>query len=286
MRKISSFILAVVVCMTALTGCNSAPKDPGPPPSDVINNSGSSAGNSNSNNSSTGNSTSDSINNSTGNGSQSTDSASQSTDSTSQSTDSTPQSTDTSSQSTGSTPQGTSSSPQSTGSVPQSTGSTPQGSSSTQQSSSSIPQNTYSWEVLQNAVSVRIGNFGRKDWYINMYDNAAARTMLGYLSSSEMRFPTYNYDGEHGFVSQSVRGSYTRNDEVTVADVKAGELYLLSGGQLRFYFKDSKGVNINATPIGYYVETDGLADAVVDAYTSNLGDPWGVDVYFNIRKTN
>ena len=117
-----------------------------------------------------------------------------------------------------------------------------------------------------------------------MYDNAAARTMLGYLSSSEMRFPTYNYDGEHGFVSQSVRGSYTRNDEVTVADVKAGELYLLNGGQLRFYFKDSKGVNINATPIGYYVETDGLADAVIDAYTSNLGDYWGVDVYFNIRK--
>ena len=222
MKKLLAFLAAITISTTALTGCNSASKDPGPPPSDVID-PGSSTGNSNSNNSSTGNSTSDSINNSTGNGSQSTD---------------------------------------------------------------STPQDTYSGEVLENAVSVRIGNDGKKDWYINMYDNAAARTMLGYLSSSEMRFPTYNYDGEHGFVSQNVRGSYTRNDEVTIADVKAGELYLLSGGQLRLYFKDIKGVNITATPVGYYVETDGLADAVIDAYTSNLGDYWGVDVYFNIRKTN
>ena len=148
----------------------------------------------------------------------------------------------------------------------------------------SAPQSTNSAEVLQNAVSVRIGNGGKKDWYINMYDNAAARTMLGYLSSSELRFPTYNYDGENGFVSQSVRGSYTRDDEITVEDVKAGELYLFSGGQLRFYFRDCAGVNITATPIGYYVETDGLADAVTAAYTSNLGDTWGVDVYFNITK--
>lgn len=139
-------------------------------------------------------------------------------------------------------------------------------------------------ELLENAVSVRIGNGGRKDWYINMYNNAASQTMLGYLTSSELRFPTYNYDGEHGFVSQSVRGSYTRDDEINVENAKAGELYLLSGGQLRFYFKDSAGVNITATPIGYYVETEGLADAVVDAYTSNLGDTWGVDVYFNITK--
>ena len=139
-------------------------------------------------------------------------------------------------------------------------------------------------EVLENAVSVRIGNGGRKDWYINMYDNAAAQTMLGYLTRSELRFPTYNYDEENGYVSQSVRGSYTRDDEVTVADVKTGELYLFSGGQLRFYFKDCEGVNITATPIGYYVETEGLADAVIDAYTANLGDTWGVDVYFNITK--
>ena len=233
MKKLVTLFTAIILSMTALTGCNSTPKDPGPPPSDVVD-PGSSTENSNTNNN-TVNSTSDSISNSIGNGTQSTNSD-------------------------------------------------PQSSSSTPQSSSSTPQNIYRGEVLENAVSVRIGNFGRKDWYINMYDNAAAQTMLGYLSSSEMRFPTYNYDGEHGFVSQSVRGSYTRNDEITVADVKAGELYLLSGGQLRFYFRDSTGVNITATPIGYYVETDGLADAVIDAYTSNIGDSWGVDVYFNIRK--
>ena len=213
MKKLIAFLAAITIGVTALTGCDSKPDDPGTPPSNVIN-PGSSAGNSNS-------STSDSINNETVGGDHST----------------------------GSTQQGTNSA-----------------------------------EVLQNAVSVRIGNDGKKDWYINMYDNAASRTMLGYLSGSELRFPTYNYDGDNGFVSQSVRGSYTRDDEITVEDVKAGELYLLSGGQLRFYFKDNTGVNINATPIGYYVETDGLADAVINAYTSNLGDSWGVDVYFNITK--
>lgn len=196
MKKIVAFFTAFIVSITALTGCDSKPNDPGTPPSNVID-----PGN---------------INN------------------------------------TGNTGSGT--------------------------------QNSDSGKILENAVSVRIGNGGKKDWYINMYDNAASRTMLGYLSSSEMRFPTYNYDEEHGFVSQSVRGSYTRDDEITVEDVKAGELYLFSGGQLRFYFKDSAGVDITATPIGYYVETDGLADAVTDAYTSNIGDVWNVDVYFNIRK--
>ena len=207
MKKFVILFTAIILSITALTGCNSKPADPGPPPSNVIN-SGSSTGDINSN-------------------------------------------------------------------------SADNGMSGTQ---SSAPQGADSGKILENAVSVRIGNGGKKDWYINMYDNAASRTMLGYLSSSEMRFPTYNYDGEHGFVSQSVRGSYTRDDEITVEDVKAGELYLFSGGQLRFYFKDSAGVNITATPVGYYVETDGLADAVTDAYTSNIGDVWNVDVYFNIRK--
>ena len=196
MKKLATLFTAIILSITALTGCDSKPNDPGTPPSNVID-----PGN---------------INN------------------------------------TGNTGSGT--------------------------------QNPDSGKILENAVSVRIGNGGKKDWYINMYDNAASRTMLGYLSSSEMRFPTYKYDGEHGFVSQSVRGSYTRDDEITVEDVKAGELYLFSGGQLRFYFKDSAGVNITATPVGYYVETDGLADAVTDAYTSNIGDVWHVDVYFNIRK--
>ena len=193
MKKLVTLFTAILLSITALTGCDSKPNDPGTPPSNVIN-----PGNSNN----------------TGSGTQNSDSG----------------------------------------------------------------------KILENAVSVRIGNGGKKDWYINMYDNAASRTMLGYLSSSEMRFPTYNYDGENGFVSQSVRGSYTRDDEITVEDVKAGELYLFSGGQLRFYFKDSAGVDITATRIGYYVETDGLADAVTDAYTSNIGDVWNVDVYFNIRK--
>ena len=64
---------------------------------------------------------------------------------------------------------------------------------------------------------------------------------IEYLSGSALLFPTYTYDDEGGFVAQHVRGNYTRDDEQTIADVKAGELYLFSGGQLRFYFKDIEG---------------------------------------------
>ena len=142
----------------------------------------------------------------------------------------------------------------------------------------------YEGDILENAVSVRIGQGESKDWSINMYNNAAAVTMLDYLSGSPLLFPTYTYEEEQGFVAQNVRGSYTRDDETTVVDVKAGELYLFSGGQLRFYFKDVTGANITATPIGCYTDTEGLADAVMDAYQSNLGDTWGVDVYFVITK--
>lgn len=46
------------------------------------------------------------------------------------------------------------------------------------------------------------------------------------------------------------------------------------------YFKDVAGANVTATPIGYYADTNGLADAVIEAYLSNIGDVWGVDVYF------
>ena len=144
---------------------------------------------------------------------------------------------------------------------------------------------TYDGDVLENAVSVRIGRDGQKDWAVNMYNNDAAATMLGYLSGSPLLFPTYTYEEEEGFVAQSVRGTYTRDDETTIADIKAGELYLFSGGQLRFYFKDVEGANITATPIGYYTNTDGLTDAVIDAYQSNLDDVWNVDVYFQITKT-
>ena len=66
--------------------------------------------------------------------------------------------------------------------------------------------------------------------------------------------------------------------------MKAGELYLFSGGQLRFYFKDVGGANITATPIGCYTDTEGLAEAVKDAYEAELGNVWGVDVYFVITK--
>ena len=139
--------------------------------------------------------------------------------------------------------------------------------------------------VLENAISVRIGRDGRTEWNVNMYDNDAAWTMLGYLSGSGLLFPTYTYDEEGGFVAQSVRGTYSREDETTISDVKAGELYLFNGGQLRFYFKDMEGADITATPVGYYTDTEGLAEAVQGAYEANLGDVWGVDVYFWITKT-
>ena len=142
----------------------------------------------------------------------------------------------------------------------------------------------YEGEILENAVSVRIGQRSQKDWSINMYNNDAAQTMLGYLSGSGLLFPTYTYEEEQGFVAQTVRGSYTRNDEITVSDVKAGELYLFSGGQLRLYFKDAEGVNITATPVGRFAETEGLAEAVKEAYEAELNNPWGVDVYFWITK--
>lgn len=141
-------------------------------------------------------------------------------------------------------------------------------------------------DVLENAVSVQIGKNGEKDWAVNMYNNAAAKTMLDYLSNSQLLFPAYTYDEEEGFVAQSVRGSYTRDDETSITDVKAGELYLFSGGQLRFYFKDMAGANITATPVGYYADTEGLTEAVQDAYESNKGDTWGVEVYFLIKKNS
>lgn len=139
--------------------------------------------------------------------------------------------------------------------------------------------------ILTDAISVRIGRDGTTEWNVDMYNNAAALTMLDYLSGSSLLFPAYTYDEEGGFVAQSVRGNYTRDDEQTMADVKTGELYLFSGGQLRFYFKDMEGANITAMPVGCYKDTEGLAEAVQEAYTSNLDDTWGVDVYFWITKT-
>ena len=142
-----------------------------------------------------------------------------------------------------------------------------------------------SGEVLENAISVRIGRDGTKEWGVNMYNNDAALTMLDYLSGNALLFPTYTYDEEEGFVALHVRGNYTRDDEQEIADIKVGELYLFSGGQLRFYFKDMEGVNITATPVGYYTDVENLTEAVQEAYKSNLDDTWGVDVYFWITKT-
>ena len=138
--------------------------------------------------------------------------------------------------------------------------------------------------LLVNVVSVRIGRDGETENNITMYDNSAAGTMLDYLSNSPLLFPTYTYDDEQGFVAQTVRGLYERDDEVTVTDIHAGELYLLSGNQLRLYFKDVEGADITATPIGYFANSEGLTDAVQKAYNDNIGDVWNVDVYFWITK--
>lgn len=143
---------------------------------------------------------------------------------------------------------------------------------------------TGSGEIIENAVSVRIGRDSNDELSVNIIDNAAANTMLDYLSDSALLFPTYTYDEDAGFVGQNVRGNYTRDEEVTVTDIKAGELYLFSGGQLRLYFKDVPGANITATPIGVFADTSVVNEAVTNAYESNQGDTWGVDVYFWITK--
>lgn len=139
-------------------------------------------------------------------------------------------------------------------------------------------------DILENAVSVRIGRDGQTEWLIDMYNNAAAETMLGYLSGSGLLFPTYTYDEEQGFVAQNVRGNYSRDNETTIDDIQAGDLYLFGDGQLRLYFKDVEGADITATPVGYFTETEGLAETVQEAYESNRDDVWGVDVYFIITK--
>lgn len=138
--------------------------------------------------------------------------------------------------------------------------------------------------IMENAISVRIGRDSSDELSVNMIDNAAANTMLGYLSDSALLFPTYTYDEDAGFVGQNVRGSYTRDDEVTVTDIKCGELYLFSGGQLRLYFKDVPGANITATPVGVFANPSVVNEAVKSAYESNKGDTWGVEVYFWITK--
>lgn len=139
-------------------------------------------------------------------------------------------------------------------------------------------------EILENAVSVKIGIINDTSYDVDMMNNAAANTMIGYLSEAEMRFPTYTYEGEEGYVAQNVRGNYTRDDEIQIENISAGDLYLFSGGQLRLYFKDIEGANITATPVGYIKDREAVKTAVPEAYEENRGDTWNVDVYFLIKK--
>lgn len=143
---------------------------------------------------------------------------------------------------------------------------------------------TYEWALLESEVSIRIGQDGQSEYAIDMYDHDATMTMLNYLSATAMLFPTYTYEEEAGFVAHNIRGDYSRDAETTVADIHAGELYLFSGNQLRLYLKDVPDANITATPVGYVTDTETLADDVHNAYTGNLGDMWGVDVYFWITR--
>lgn len=86
-------------------------------------------------------------------------------------------------------------------------------------------------------------------------------------------------------MAQRVRGEYTRDDEMTIADVQAGELYLFSDNMLRLYFKDVPGANIVATPVGYFADEGVVEQEVPKAYQENLDDVWGVSVYFLIERT-
>ncbi|MDE6627251.1 MAG: hypothetical protein K2K56_12885 [Lachnospiraceae bacterium] len=142
----------------------------------------------------------------------------------------------------------------------------------------------YDGSVRKGVVTAKIGLNDNTDYTIDMYNNAAVDTILGYLSESEMRFPTYTYEEEDGYVAQNIRGNYTRDDETEVSEIHAGELYLFSDGQLRLYFKDVAQAGITATPIGYFSGVDNITELVQTAYEENKDDSWNVDVYFLITK--
>lgn len=138
--------------------------------------------------------------------------------------------------------------------------------------------------IISGAVTVKIGLNDETGYKADMYNNAATETILGYLSGDEMRFPAYTYEEEDGYVAQNIRGSYTRKDEQEIQEIKAGELYLFSDGQLRLYFKDIKNAKITATPVGYFADAGNITELVQNAYEENKDDTWGVDVYFLITK--
>lgn len=139
-------------------------------------------------------------------------------------------------------------------------------------------------EMKKAAVTVKIGRSGGESYDIDMYNNSAVDTMLGYLSGDETMFPTYTYEEDAGFVAQDIRGSYTDQDETEVKDIKKGELYLLDGGQLRLYFKDVKDADIMATPVGYFADASNIEKLVTTAHDENEDDTWGVEVYFRLTK--
>lgn len=155
---------------------------------------------------------------------------------------------------------------------------------SPESTSESSEQGSSEQEGGTDVVAVKIGLEDDTQYLVDMYDNKQVQTMLGYLSDSEIQFPTYTYEGGEGYVAQDIRGNYSRDDEVTVSDIHAGELYLFSDGQLRLYFKDVKGAEITATPVGSFTDCDDITKKVEDAYKENRDDSWGVEVYFLLTK--
>ena len=138
--------------------------------------------------------------------------------------------------------------------------------------------------VISGAVTAKIGLNDDTGYIIDMYNNAASETILGYLSEEEMRFPAYTYEEDGGYVAQDIRGSYTRDGEKEISQIKAGGLYLFSDGQLRLYFKDVPDAGITAVPVGYFQDKDNITELVQNAYKENGDDSWGVEVYFLITK--
>lgn len=156
----------------------------------------------------------------------------------------------------------------------------------TKENDNADAKTSYDGSVLSGAVTAKIGLNDNTEYTIDMYNNAAVDTILGYLSEEEMRFPTYTYEEKDGYVAQNIRGTYSRDDEVEVTKIHAGELYLFSDGQLRLYFKDIEDAGITATPVGQFSEVDNITELVQKAYEENKGDSWGVEVYFLIKKNN
>ena len=82
-------------------------------------------------------------------------------------------------------------------------------------------QAPYDGTVRSGAVTAKIGLNDDTEYTIDMYNTAAADTILGYLTESEMRFPTYTYSEAGGYVAQNIRGTYTRDDEQDIGEIHA-----------------------------------------------------------------